>query len=150
MPIRAQAIIIRDEKMLFAYGFAGNRNQLRHFFIGGAVETYETASQAVLRELQEEAQVKGEIIFQFSQEVAENARTFLIDIGDQKCILGYDPEESSLAAEDRSLKDIIWIDLKDKHKFTDIDKKYLVQLITECQLREYTPSWINTVREITQ
>lgn len=147
MRVRAQAIIVRDEKMLFAYGITSH-NELRHSFIGGGVEVGETPSHAVLRELREEAQVNGDIIFQFSHLPDDCHRTFLVDIGEQECVLGNDPEEASLSIENRSLKSLLWIDLKDIRLFTDIDKAYCGQLYAECQKRSYCPPWLNLIEAI--
>jgi 8-oxo-dGTP pyrophosphatase MutT (NUDIX family) len=121
---------------------------MRHSFIGGRIEPGETPEVAVIRELKEEALVDGEIIFQFSNEVAENHYTFLIDIGTQVCSLGADPEEENLASEQRSLKDLMWIKLDDAHLFTECDKNYIQQLLRECSLRNYRPSWMNKLSQI--
>lgn len=134
--------------MLFAYGIVGGYNELRHSFIGGGVEDDETPSDAVLRELREEAYVDGEVIFECSHSPGDRHRTFLVDIGDQECILGRDPEEALLNMEDRTLKGLIWIDLKDKHEFTDIDKADCAQLHAECQKRHFTPSWLQLIEGI--
>lgn len=122
---RAQALIIRDQAMLFAYGMASSHNELRHSFIGGGIEQGENPEEAVLRELMEEAQVKGEIIFKFNQEIAEEHHTFLVDIGNQSCKLGCDPEEMHLTKDERNLKDLIWISLLDKASFTECDREYI-------------------------
>jgi 8-oxo-dGTP pyrophosphatase MutT (NUDIX family) len=145
---RAQAMIIRDDAMLFAYGIASSHNELRHSFIGGRMEQGETPEVAVLRELKEEAQVEGDIIFKFHHEIAENHHTFLIDIGTQVCRLGVDPEEQNLNIEERSLKDLIWIKLGDKHLFTECDREYISRLTEECLQRSYKPTWLHNLRAI--
>lgn len=50
----------------------------------------------------EEAQVTGEIIFKFNRELASDHYTFLVDIGNQICKLGYDPEEEHLTFEEKN------------------------------------------------
>ncbi|WP_018758347.1 NUDIX hydrolase [Paenibacillus terrigena] len=145
---RAQAIIIRDRAMLFAYGIVSSNNELRHSFIGGGIEQGETPEEAVLRELREEAHIEGRIIFKFNREIVENHHTFLIHIGNQSCRLGTDPEEEHLALEERNLKDLIWILFEDRHLFTSIDKEYIERLIEECKEREYYPEWIDDIQEI--
>ncbi len=126
MGIRAQAIIIREEKMLFAHAMVTSLNQLRHSFIGGRVEADENPAEAVLRELLEEANVQGDIIFEISHR--NDHRTFLVDIGQQEPVLGCDPEEEHLAVSQRSLKGLVWMDLHHKDLFTDIDRSYFAQL----------------------
>ncbi|MFD0618427.1 NUDIX domain-containing protein [Paenibacillus sp. GCM10027629] len=145
---RAQAIIIRDGAMLFAYGIVSSNNELRHSFIGGGIEQGETPEEAVLRELREEAHIDGRIIFKFNREIIENHHTFLIHIGNQSYRLGTDPEEEHLPLEERNLKDLIWILFEDRHLFTSIDKEYIERLIEECKEREYYPEWIDDIQEI--
>lgn len=145
---RAQAIIIRDQAMLFAYGIVSSHNELRHSFIGGGIEQGETPEEAVLRELMEEAQVNGSIIFKFSQEIAEGHHTFLIDIGNQRCKLGCDPEEVHLTFEERNLKDLMWISFTDKQFFTECDREYIERLIEECKEHGYHPEWLGDLQEI--
>ena len=138
---RAQAIIIRNRAMLFAYGIVSSHNELRHSFIGGGIEQGETPEEAVLRELREEAHLEGRIIFKFNREVAENHHTFLVQIGNQSCRLGTDPEEEHLPLAERNLKDLIWISLEDRHLFTSCDREYIERLIEECIERKYYPEW---------
>lgn len=145
---RAQAIIVRDQAMLFAFGVVSSHNALRHSFIGGGIEDGETPEEAVLRELMEEAQVTGEIIFKFNRELASDHHTFLVDIGNQICKLGYDPEEEHLTFEEKNLKDLLWISLKDAHLFTECDRDYIKILIEECKERDYHPEWLENLKEI--
>jgi len=135
---RAQAIIIRNNKMLFGYGKI--LGELRHFFIGGRIEVGESSSETVLRELREEANVDGNIIFKFTNELQANHHTFLVDIGEAEVSLGYDPEEMYLPQEELSLKGLKWIDLENNYMFTDIDKEYFSLLMTECDRIGYDPS----------
>lgn len=142
---RAQAIIIRENKMLFGYGKIGKRHG--HFFIGGGIEEGETPSEAILREIKEEANVSGEIIIQFKDEFLDNHYTFLVDIGDQECTLGYDPEEVGYEKQDKALQKLIWIPLMDIEQFTEIDKNYIKILVKECEECRYSPNWLNVIKE---
>ena len=143
---RAQGIIIRDNKALFGYGKIKDRNG--HFFIGGGIETGETASEAVLREISEEANVRGKIIFQLKEGVLENHTTFLVDIGQQQCTLGYDPEEEESDKDRLALQKLIWIPLSDKAEFTSIDIDYFKVLIEECKGRGIYPEWFSAISEL--
>lgn len=88
---RVQAIIIKNNKVLFGAGMLKGK-EYRHFFIGGGIEEGETPEQTIVREIREEANVDGIIIFRFKNEYKENHHTFLVKIGDQEASLGYDPE----------------------------------------------------------
>lgn len=142
---RAQAIIIRNNEVLFGYGKIGTR--FGHFFIGGGIERGETPNEAVLREIREETNTHGKIIFQFSKEIKNNEYTFLVDIGEQSCELGYDPEDESFP-EEKNLQSLIWIPLNKKAKFTSIDIEYFRVIVNECKERGYKPSWIGLIEEL--
>ena len=143
---RAQAIIIRDRKVLFGYGKINNK--YTHFFIGGGIEKGENPNEAIIREIEEETNVKGEIIFQFDKELKENEFTFLVDIGEKKCKLGFDPEEINVPDEEKNLQKIIWIPLSEKSKFTSIDIDYLKILVEECKKKNYYPKWLSNLKEL--
>ena len=145
---RAQAIIIKDNKILFGYGNIGGN--LRHFFIGGGVELGETASEAVLREVREELNVKGEIIFKFRKEISEKHFTFLIDIGNREYSLGYDPEELGWKEDRLSLQQLIWIPMSEKKRFTSIDIAHFVVLVEECNERMFNPEWLMEIKQIVE
>jgi 8-oxo-dGTP pyrophosphatase MutT (NUDIX family) len=146
---RAQAIIFRDDKVLFGFGQI-NKKGLGHFFIGGGLEGNETPEEAVIREVKEEANIDAKIIFKFENELKDFRHTFLVDIGNQKPSLGYDPEEAGLEKEMLSLQDLIWISLSDTDKFTTIDINYFKLLIEECKKRTYKPNWLNKLINLTE
>lgn len=134
---RAQAIIIQDSKALFGYGIV--KGEMRHFFIGGGIEEGETSEEAVLREIIEEANVHGKIVFKIADD------TFLVDIGGQTPVVGYDPEEEEQSRPEnlRTLQGLMFVPLEDKDGFTSIDIKYLRLLEAECNKHEYFPQWYN-------
>lgn len=146
---RAQAIIIQDMKVLFGVGKIG-QDYLGHFFIGGGIEKDETPIQAVLREIEEETNVKGKVIFKLSEENRQNHHTFLVDIGNQKPILGYDPEEDNREFSDRALQGLVLTSLFEIDKFTDIDTRYFKLLLIECEIRDYYPEWYNQMKIIVE
>lgn len=143
---RAQAVIIRENKVLFGYGKVGER--LGHFFIGGGVEIGETSTESVLREVREELNVKGKIIFKLRKEVLDEHFTFLIDICNQECTLGYDPEEDGWEEDKLSLQKLIWVPLNEKERFTSIDIAYFMELIEECNERMFNPEWLMEMKQL--
>lgn len=139
---RAQAIIIQNNKMLFGAGMLKGK-QYRHFFIGGGIEKGETPEQAIVREIREETNIEGTIVFKFNNEYKENHHTFLVEIGEQEVSLGYDPEdeEVNMDAHLRTLQKLELIPLIEVSRFSLIDIMYFKVLLEECNNRRYFPEW---------
>jgi ADP-ribose pyrophosphatase YjhB (NUDIX family) len=148
---RVQAIIIQNNKVLFGAGIV-NGKEFRHFFIGGGVEEGESSDEAVIRELKEEANVDGTIIFKFTKEYKKNHHTFLVDIGNQTTSLGYDPEdeEVEMLIHLRTLQRIEFIPIEEYDRFTLIDIEYFRILIEECNNRGISSQWINAMKTLVQ
>ncbi|MDD5704898.1 MAG: NUDIX hydrolase [Kiritimatiellae bacterium] len=90
---RVQAIVIRGTRVLMVK----HRQDGQEWWClpGGAQEPDETPAQGALRELSEECNVRGTVIRQTSHvrySADDEAHSFLVDIGDQRPSLGYDPE----------------------------------------------------------
>jgi len=139
---RAQAIIIQNNKVLFGAGIIKGK-ELGHFFIGGGVEEGEGPEAAIIREIKEEANVEGEIVFKLSKEYMENHHTFLVYIGDRIVTLGYDPEEEEIEKEAhlRALQRLMFIPLNEDGRFSLIDIEYFKLLLEECNTRDCFPKW---------
>lgn len=138
---RAQAIIIEEDSVLLGIGKIDG--QIRHFFISGKIQEGETPEEAVIRELREEANVDGKIIFN----IVDN--TYLIDIGNQIPILGYiSQEEDNLEFSKRTIEDIKYISLDDYESFKDIDIKYFIFLEKKCKTLNYYPTWYEKLRNL--
>ena len=132
------------------YGCVDKSDKIfRHYFIGGAVEAGETPEDAIIREVMEEINVKGNIVFKFNKEIEKNSTTFLVDIRNKKPTLGYDPEEINEDLHQRTLQKLIFIPLKDKDDFTNIDINYFNVLLSECKVRNYYPKWHGELLELT-
>lgn len=144
---RAQAIIIQNEKALFGFGLL-NAKEFGHFFIGGGIEEGESPEDAIMRELMEEANVEGKIIFKFSKEYKEDHHTFLVDIGTKSITLGYDPEDEQVerATNLRTLQKLEFIPINKYDRFTLIDIEYFKILIEECNDRGFSSQGIITIK----
>lgn len=145
---RAQSIIIQDGKVLFGVGLL-REGYIGHFFIGGGVDQGETPEEAAIRELREEANVEGKIIFKFKSDVLVDHHTYLVDIDRQVHILGFDPEEEEQMKNHstKMLQSLELLSLNDNEKFTSFDIKYFEMLIYECRMRNYYPAWIKSLEE---
>lgn len=144
---RAQAIIIQDNKVLFGKGLFEN-GEIRHFFIGGGVEKDETPEETVMRELREEANVEGKILFEISNINMENHHTFFVDIGEQIPIIGCDPEEEEILKpkDKKMLQELVFLDLKEAQNFTLIDIQAFEALMLECKNRGIQSEWIKLLK----
>ena len=111
--VRAQAIVIRDERILMIEVFF----QGHDFFClpGGGVEPGESFEQAALRELSEECNVQGRIIRQTSHQFyvsGDESVTFLMDIQDQEPVLGSEPEADA-SGEPQPMVGLHWLKLSE-------------------------------------
>jgi len=140
--IRVQAIIIQENHVLFGHGKG------IHFFIGGGIEEGETAEQAIVRELREEANVSGTILFPINGEVFPNHVTFLVDIQYQVPRLGYDPEETQAEIRKKSLAGIKFIPLDHTESFTAIDVQYFTLLMEECRRKGVGFAWFGAMNSL--
>lgn len=78
---------------------------------GGGQEPNESLRQGVLRELKEECNVDGRIVRQtsdWSYAPGEHTTSYLVEIGNQEPLLGFDPEFSR---EQQFLADVKWMRL---------------------------------------
>lgn len=148
---RAQAIIIQNNKVLFGLGLFGNGDS-RHFFIGGGIENHEIPEETVLRELKEETGVEGEILFEISGVDMEYHHTFLVGIGKQIPVIGYDPEQEEMIKpfEKKMLQKLVFLDLLTPDNFTSIDIQAFEALLLECKKRKYEREWFPLVENIVE
>lgn len=106
---RVQAIVVRDQRVLMVK----HRSQGVEWWClpGGALEVGETPRQGALRELQEECLVIGTIIRQTSSVCYapdDQTISFLVEIGEQKPLLGTDPDVDAAC---QVLADLQWLRL---------------------------------------
>lgn len=108
-----------------------------------ALLALERHEEAILREIFEETNARGNILFCFSKQA--DHITFLVDIGNEEVRLGYDPEEVFMDPAERSLQGLLWLPLSEVDTFTDIDKHYFRELVQSCNSRDYRPGWLPLV-----
>ena len=117
---RVQAVVVRDEAVLMVK----HRQDGRAYWClpGGALEPDETPEEGAIRELREECNVIGEIVRQTSYlryGLDDETYSFLVDIGDQRPALGFDPE---LPGDEAILSDVRWLRL---HEIPERDRVFL-------------------------
>ena len=146
MSDQARCIVLRDNKILFIQQMI--HGQLRHVFVGGGIEYGETPHEAALRELEEEANVKGKIVFGPAIYYSEKKEyIFIVSISDTaQPTLGYDPE---LPIDKQALKGLIWRDaIKEVELFNEIDCKFFQALINEGKKQGINEEWMTTLEKI--
>ena len=140
---RACAIVLSDSKLMFMSQIANG--EIRRVFVGGAIEDGETSEQAVLREIREEANVNGQVLFgpviveEFHNK--HNNHVFIVDIGNQTPTLGHDPE---LPPDKQELKGIIWADITGNQRiFNDIDMEFVSKIFAEARKQGINEPWMD-------
>ncbi len=119
---RGQAVVCRDGKLLLIEHVM----QGRDFFNlpGGGLEEGETPEDAALRELYEEANVRGSIVrplaIEYKPDLKSRIFTFLIEIPeDAEPVKGIDPE---LSEEEQTIVGLSWLSLRE---IPERDRAYL-------------------------
>lgn len=145
---RAQSIIIQNNKVLFGVGLI-TEDYYGHFFIGGGVEDDESPEEAALRELREEANVDGQLLFKLEFDYFTGHHTYLVDIGEQVPSLGNDPEMEEVVKDfsKRALQGLELIDISEYERFTGIDIIYFKALVKECSRVGYEPRWLAAMKD---
>jgi 8-oxo-dGTP diphosphatase len=117
---RAQCLITRGKQVLMVkHRVSGDEWWC---LPGGGVEPQETASEAALRELEEECCVVGKILHQTAASMDGfdiDTVTFLVELGKQEPHMGTDPE---FLEGDQILADVRWLTLAE---IPERDRAYL-------------------------
>ena len=144
---RACCIVIRDSQLLFVQQTI-REGALRQVFIGGAIEEDETPHEAALRELAEEANVQGEIIFGPAlYEATLKEYVFIVRIPDDaQPTLGYDPE---LAHDKQVIHGLIWRDaVTAVEQFNRVDCAFFQAVVDEAEKMDVQAPWRDVLEGI--
>lgn len=119
---RSQAMVCRDGRILLVEQVMKGRD----FFNlpGGGIEEGETPAEAALRELEEEAGVKGQIIrpltIEYKPDLESRIYTYLVEIPEDAVVeKGSDPE---LPPEEQTIVSVQWLGLDE---IPERDRAYL-------------------------
>ena len=143
---RATCITIRGNEILFVQQMVNG--QSRNVFVGGGIEENETPQETALRELKEETNVDGEIIF--GPAIIEKKMkeyVFVVRIADYaQPTLGYDPE---LPLDKQEIKSLNWLDtIEDIGLFNKFDCAYFQAIIDESKSKEIKEYWVAVLENI--
>jgi len=117
---RAQCIIHRGSQILMVKHHMNDDGWW--CLPGGGVEPQETPAETVLRELEEECFVRGQIVKQtglLTDGFGIETITYLVEIGSQEPHMGSDPE---FTQDDQILADVRWLTLAE---ISERDRAYL-------------------------
>lgn len=119
---RSQAVVCRKGRLLLVEHILFGRNFYN--LPGGGIEEGETPAEAALRELEEEAGVKGKIVrpltIEYKPDMISRIFSFLVEISEDAIpVKGTDPE---LSPEEQTIQDVKWLAL---HEIAERDRAYL-------------------------
>lgn len=119
---RSQAFVCREGKILLVEHIFRGRNFYN--LPGGGIEEGETPEEAALRELEEEAGVKGKILrpltIEYKADGESRIYSFLVDVPEDAVpIKGIDPE---LSVDEQTIRGVKWLAL---HEIAERDRAYL-------------------------
>ena len=119
---RSQAVVCRNGKLLLVEHFFRGRNFYN--LPGGGIEQGESPEEAALRELEEEAGVKGNILrpltIEYKADMESRIYSFLVEIPEDAVpVKGIDPE---LSLEEQTIKGVKWLAL---NEIAERDRAYL-------------------------
>lgn len=119
---RSQAVVCRNGRLLLVEHILFGRNFYN--LPGGGIEEGETPAEAALRELEEEAGVKGKIVrpltIEYKPDMISRIFSFLVEIPEDAIpVKGTDPE---LSPEEQTIQDVKWLAL---HEIAERDRAYL-------------------------
>ena len=115
--VRAQCIVLRKNRILLVENSLAGK--VWYCLPGGAVEEGESPLEAVLRELNEECLVEGQLIRKTGEWFEDDHATitFWVDIGEQEPKVGRDPE-----LLDQEIVNVGWFQL---NEISERDRAFL-------------------------
>ncbi|MBU3144204.1 DUF4153 domain-containing protein [Clostridium sp. CF012] len=142
-----QAIIIKDNMLLMAYGYKENKQPI-NFFVRGEINEGETASGAMTRAITEQINVPFKVILKFNKELCSDTETFLISIENPNDKFDIATKEIKKSLGNLKMEGLQWIHLSEKEKFNRTDISYLRLLLEECIEQDYSGDWLKAVEKL--
>lgn len=146
MTKKVQGIIIKDNKVLSLEGMH-RTGKMHHFFINEAVKDNESEITALKRGLEEQLGFKGDITFQFQEEINKNVKTFLVDLQKEEIDLEESFENIKNCIEDFKPVGLKWVELRDVWGFREIEEQYIRLLLKEAMKIGYQAQWMEIIKD---
>ncbi len=142
-----QAIIIRDNMVLMAYGHKEDK-ELINFFVRGEINEGETASSAITRAITEQIDMPHSVILKFNKELCADIETYLINIDSVKDKFDISTKEIKKSIGNFCMEGLQWTHLSEKEKFHRYNINYLRLLVEECIDQDYSGEWLKEVQSL--
>lgn len=142
-----QAIIIKDNMVLMAYGHKEDKPPI-NFFVRGEINEGETASGAIARVITEQINRPYSVIFKFNKELCSDTETYLINLDSVKDKFDITTKEIKKSIGNFYMEGLQWIHLSEKEKFLRNNINYLRLLVEEYIARDYSENWLKEVQNL--
>ncbi|MBW9156679.1 DUF4153 domain-containing protein [Clostridium tagluense] len=142
-----QAIIVKDNMVLMAYGHKENSEPI-NFFVRGEINEGETASVAIAREITEQINMPYKVILKFKKELSSDIETYLINIESVNDKFDISTKEIKKHVGNFYMEGLRWTDLFEKEKFHRNNINYLRLLLEECIEQDYSENWLKAVQSL--
>ena len=142
-----QAIIIKDNMLLMAYGHKEDKVPIS-FFVRGEINDGETARDAIAREIAAQINMPYNVIFKFNRELCSDTETYLINIETPNDKFDITTKEIKKYIGELYVEGLQWIHLSEKEKFHRNNINYLRLLVEECIDQDYSENWLKEVQNL--
>ncbi|MGV8982567.1 DUF4153 domain-containing protein [Clostridium sp.] len=142
-----QAIIIKDNMVLMAYGYKENKDPI-NCLVRGEINEGEVSNDAVIRMIAEQINMPYKIILKFNKELSSDIETYLINIENETDKFDISAVKIKKSVGNLNMEGLQWIHLSEKEKFHRNDINYLRLLVEECVDQDYSENWLKTVQSL--
>ena len=142
-----QAIIIKDNRVLMAYGHKENKENI-NFFVKGEINGWESADKAIGRVITEQINMPYKVIFKLNTQSCLDTETYLINIENVNDNFDFSPKKIEKSVGNLDMDGLKWISLSEKEEFNRSDINYLRILVEECLEQDYSDSWLKSVENL--
>ena len=142
-----QAIIIKDNRVLMAYGHKENKEDI-NFFVKGEINGWESADNAIGRVITEQISMPYKVVFKLNTQSCLDTETYLINIESVNDNFDFSPKIIEKSVGNLDMDGLKWISLSEKEEFHRSDINYLRILVEECIEQDYNENWLKSVENL--
>ncbi|WP_435788466.1 DUF4153 domain-containing protein [Clostridium sp.] len=142
-----QAIILKDNMVLMAHGYKGNKEPINIFMIDEIKEN-ESATNVIEREITDQLNVPFKIIFKLDKEVSSDIETYFISLEDENRDLDFSLKENKKTVGNYYIEGLRWISLSESEQFNKSIINYLILLVKQCIESEYNEDCLDAVEKL--